>query len=135
MARRLLPLLCAAAALLAAGCGDDPSKRVDKAELRGIVQRFAQAHDASACGLLSDQALINVYGGFDKTAAQSRAVCVKRSSGFKGQPVRVTSMQVLDDQTVRVGALSQKGDVQYTVNMRRFGNAWKIDRINQSKPG
>jgi hypothetical protein len=42
-------------------------------------------------------------------------------------------MQILDDATARVGAVNPKGDVTYTVNVRRFGPAWRIDRINQSK--
>lgn len=134
MAKRLLLIGSLVLSLTAAGCGDSTPKHVNPAQLRGIVQRFANAHGASACKLLSDQALINVYGGFKKKPAQARAACVRQSSNFKGQPVKITSMNIIDDSTVRIGATNMKGDVAYVVNVRRFGNTWLIDRINRSKP-
>lgn len=134
MAKRPPALVaCAAAAVAVAvsGCGGDNG--VDKEQIRSVIHQFARSDGPEACSLLSDNAVVNVYGGFEKPVAQARAACVARSRQFKGEDVRITSMKVLDDSTVRVGALNPKGNVTYNLSMRRFGPAWRIDAINQSK--
>jgi hypothetical protein len=130
MAKRLL-LLAACTPILLAGCGSD--KPVDRAQIRSVVLQFAEAGGPKACTLLSPQQLVNLYGGFKAPEAVARKRCIAKSKNFKGEPVRITSMQILDDATARVGAVNPKGDVTYTVNVRRFGPAWRIDRINQTK--
>jgi hypothetical protein len=133
MAKRLLPL-AACLALLLPGCGSDEKTGVDLAQVRSVVTQFAESSDAHACDLLSPNALVNVYGGFSKPPDQAKAACVAKSKDFKGQKVRITNLNVIDPNTVRVSALSPKGDVVYNVAVRRFGPAWRIDEINQGKP-
>jgi hypothetical protein len=130
MPKRLL-LLAACTPILLAGCGSD--KPVDRAQIRSVVLQFAEASGPKACTLLSPQQLVNLYGGFKAAPGVARKRCLAASKNFKGEPVRITSMQVLDDATARVGAQNQSGDVTYTVNVRRFGPSWRIDRINQTK--
>jgi hypothetical protein len=132
MTNRVVPIvLCAAAALV--GCGQDKQQLANVNQIRGVVTQFAQSNNARACDLLSVDAMTNVYGGYSKPYAASKAVCVKKSSQFKGEPVKITRVQVISDATAKVTALSQKGDVTYTVTVRKFGANWKIDEINQAK--
>lgn len=133
MARRLLLSgLCAAAAFVA-GCGQDAGA-VDLNQVKSVVRQFAVAHDASACQLLSPTALQDVYGGFSKSVPASRAECVKRSAHFKGEPVKITTWKIVDQDTVRVGALNPKGTVLYTISLGKYGPSWRIDSITQQKP-
>ena len=128
--RKLLPALLAAIAI--AGCGDDTGD-VDVAQIRSVVHQFANASDAHACDLLSPDQLRDVYGGFKKSVEQSKAICVRRSKDFKGQPVKIDQLDIIDANTARVVALNPKGDITYNVAVRRFGPAWRIDEITQSK--
>ena len=132
MAQRLPALLIACAALAVAGCGDD-TRGVDLDHVRSVVHQFANADDAKACELLSPNALVNVYGGFRKPVDESRAICERRSSKFEGEDVKITDLNVIDPDTVRVTALSPKGDVTYFVGVRKFGPSWRIDEITQRK--
>ena len=131
MAKRLSALL-ACAALGLAGCGDD-TRGVDLAHVRSVVHQFAEADDAKACELLSPNALVNVYGRFRAPVDEARAICVRRSKNFEGEKVKVTDLNVIDPDTVRVTALNLKGDVTYYVGVRKFGPSWRIDEINQTK--
>ncbi len=132
MRKRLPALLAAAAALLVAGCGDDKSG-VDVAQIRSVVLQFANSSDAHACDLLSPNALQDIYGGFKKSVEQSKAICVRRSNRFEGEPVKIDQLDVIDASTARVTALNPKGDITYNVAVRRFGPAWRIDEITQTK--
>jgi hypothetical protein len=130
MTTRVLPLL-AAAALAVSGCGG--SKSVDSKQIRSVVTQFAAADGPKACSLLSPDGLVNVYGGFTKPLAVARANCLAKSSSFKGQPVRLTVLRVIDAVTVKQGALSQDGKITYNVTLRKFGPSWRIDEITQRK--
>jgi hypothetical protein len=132
MTTRVLPLI-AAAALAVSGCGDDASKEVDVKQIRSVVQQFADADGPKACRLMSPDGLVNVYGGFSAPVAQARANCLRKSASFKGRPVRLTVLKVIDPQTVRQGALSQDGKITYNVTLRKFGPAWRVDEITQVK--
>jgi hypothetical protein len=131
--RERLPALLACAALAALpGCGKAKSA-VDEAQIRSVVTQFAESGDAHACDLLSPDALVDLYGGFRKPVPVARAACVRRAGQFRGAPVTITHVNVVDASTASVTALDPAGDVTYSVAMRRFGPAWRIDDISQSK--
>jgi hypothetical protein len=132
MTTRVLPLL-AAAALAVSGCGDDPSKKVDTKQIQSVVNQFADASGPKACSLLSPDGLVNVYGGFTQPVPQARANCIRASAKFKGRPVKLTVLKVIDQDTVRQGALSPDGQITYNVTLRKFGPSWRIDEITQAK--
>ena len=133
MTARRTAFLVAGAALAAGGCADDPSRKVDTAQIRSVVHQFAAADGPEACRLMSPKALQNVYGGFSKPVAVSRANCIRRSARFKGQPVTIQSLRVVDPVTVRVGAQNRQKTVSYHVTLRKFGPSWRIDDISQEK--
>lgn len=135
MRKRVLPLpALVAAAVAVAGCGSDPAvKTVDTNQIRSVVTQFAQASGPRACALLSPDAVVNVYGSFTQPVDQARAACIAKSSSFKGKPVTITDVNVIDASTAKVGATNPKGDVTYSITMRRFGPSWRIDAINQRK--
>lgn len=130
--RKTLPIALAALSLAAAGCGDG-DKKIPQKQIEQIVVRFAEADDASACDLLSERALTSVYGGFKKPVGESRKICREASRKFKGAPVKITAFKVLDDDTVKVGALRADGQFTYSVALRRFGKRWLIDDITQER--
>jgi hypothetical protein len=130
MTKRVLPLL-AAGAIALAGCGSDA--KVDTGQVRSVVTQFAEADGPKACDLLSPDAVVNLYGGFTQPVAQARANCLARSSSFKGRPVRITVVNVIDPDTVKVGATNNKGDVTYSVTLRKFGPSWRIDEVRQQR--
>ena len=132
MRTRLPALLACAAITVLAGCGDDKSN-VDEAQIRSVVEQFAESGDAHACDLLSPDHLVDLYGGFRKPAAVAKAACVRRSTRFEGEPVRITQLDVLDSTTAKVTALDPSGDVTYNVSLSRYGPAWRIDGITQSR--
>jgi hypothetical protein len=130
MSKRVLPLL-AAAAIALAGCSD--TKGVDVNRVRGVVTKFAESSGPDACALLTPTALIDIYGGSTQPLAKARASCLARSKHFKGQAVTITTAVVTDPNTVKVGATNPKGDVTYTVTVRRIGSSWQIDDIRQAR--
>lgn len=132
MTTRALPLL-AAAALAVSGCGDDPAKNVDVKQIRSVVTQFAESSGPSACRLLSPDGVVNVYGGFTQPVTQARANCLAKASSFKARPVKLTVLKVIDQDTVKQGALSLDGKVTYSVTLRKFGPSWRIDQITQRK--
>ena len=129
MTTRALPLI-AAAALVLAGCGDSTPK-VDTQQIQSVVRQFAAADGPKACALLSPDGLVNVYGGFTQPVAQARANCLAKSSQFKGEPVKLTVLRVIDQDTAKQGALSKDGKITYNVTLRKFGPSWRIDEISQ----
>jgi hypothetical protein len=131
MKKRALPLL-AAATLALAGCGNSASG-IDAKQIRSVVTQFAAADGPKACSLLSPDGLVNVYGGFTMPLARARANCLRASAGFRGRPVTLTVMRVIDPNTVKQGALSPNRKVTYSVTLRKFGPSWRIDEITQSK--
>jgi hypothetical protein len=127
-----LSALAAAAALVLAGCGSDTT--VDTDQVKSVVERFALAHDASACDLLSPNALTDLYGNFDKkNVARAHANCVEKSKDFKGQPITIDNVNVIDNDRVRVSAIGPNGAISYGVSLRRYGSKWLIESISQAK--
>ena len=132
MAKRVLPLLSIAAVLIT-GCGADASNKVDVKQIQSVVRQFAAATGPQACALLSPDGVVNVYGAFTQPVAKARANCIARSSQFRGAPIKLTVLRVIDDQTVKQGATNMKGDVTYNITLRKFGPSWRIDEITQRK--
>jgi hypothetical protein len=130
----LILALLALLALALAGCGEDAKTKADLGQARSVVQRFAAAEDASACDLLDDDALVNVYGNF-KSPAVGKANCVKKSAKFKGDQVKIIRSELLDDLTAKVVAHSSDGKFSYSVNLRRLSGSkpWRISSIAQAK--
>ena len=133
MRRSFLVLLVAAAAL--AGCGQSASEKRNIATADAIVHRYSEASDASACNLLTGKALKALYGRFTASGKRSHANCVKVSRDFRGEPVQITSTELLDPHTIKVNAADQDGKFTYQVNLRKgSGGRWRIDLITQAKP-
>ena len=132
MTTRVLPLI-AAAALAVSGCGDGSANKVDTKQIQSVVRQFASADGPKACALMSPDGVVNVYGGFTQPVAQARANCLRSSAKFKGEPVKLTVLRVIDQDTVRQGALSPDGKITYSVTLRKFGPSWRIDEITQSR--
>lgn len=121
------------AAIALAGCGDDPAKRINPAEIRQVVTAFAAADGPEACDMLSPDGVVNVYGGFTKPLRESRAICVRRSKNFKSEQIHLGKMEVVDDSSVRIDAENSDRTVSYNVKVVRVGGEWLIEKINQSR--
>jgi hypothetical protein len=121
-------------ALFIAGCGTSAKEKADLGQARAVVEQFAAAHDASACDLLTDTALVNVYGNFTNPVT-GKANCVKKSTKFKGEPVKIIRSELLDPLTAKVIAHGANNKFSYSVNLRRVagGKPWRIDSISQAK--
>jgi hypothetical protein len=129
---------CTAAALAAiavavAGCGSSAKTKANLRDVRAVVTEFALAHDARACDLLTDNAVQDVYGGFTDPIPKARANCRARSRSFRGQAIKITQVNLVNDTTAKVGATSTDGKIGYTVTVRKNGTRWKIDQITQAK--
>jgi hypothetical protein len=119
-----------------AGCGGaSPKEKADLGQARSVVVRFAAASDASACGLLTANAVKAIYGNFNGKATTARANCVKKSAGFKGDNVTIIKSSLIDNLTAKVIAHSSDQKFSYSVNLRRVaaGKPWRIDSISQAK--
>jgi predicted Zn-dependent protease with MMP-like domain len=123
-------------ALVVSGCGDQsPKEKADLGQARSIVERFAAAHDASACDLLTATALKDIYGNFKGAKAKAKANCVKKATGFKGDQITIIRSELLDNLTAKVIAHSSDEKFSFSVNLRRVaaGKPWRIDSISQAK--
>ena len=128
--------LCLVALLLLlplTGCGDDPVEKANRGQVRDVVLKFAEADDASACDLLTAEALRNVYGGFGSKLAKARAACRRRAPKFRGERVKITKLDVIDNETARVAALSADEKFTYSVTVRHPGKRWLIDQVTVHK--
>lgn len=127
-------LIVAVLVLCLSGCGENAKEKADLGQARSVVQRFSAAQDASACDLLTDDALVNVYGNF-RDAAKGKANCVKKSAKFKGDQVKIIRSSLLDSLTAKVIAHSSDEKFSYSVNLRRLSGdkPWRIDSISQAK--
>jgi hypothetical protein len=127
----------AAAAVLSlvlGGCGQSASEKRDLATARGIVKRFSEASDPSACRLLTYKAVQALYGEFTAPVPKARANCARRARFFRGEPVTITRSELLDPHTIKINALDQDGKFSYQVNLRKgTGGRWRIDLITQAK--
>jgi hypothetical protein len=121
--------------LCVAGCGTDPKQNADLGQARSVVERFAAAGDASACDLLTADALRNVYGDFKGAKAKAKAKCVAQSTKFKGEQITIIRSELLDDLTAKVVAHNAANTFSYSVNLRRLSGRkpWRIDSISQAK--
>jgi hypothetical protein len=122
--------------LAVAGCGGaGPREKADLGQARSVVQRFAAARDASACDLLTTNALKNLYGNFTQSPAKAKANCVRTSAGFKGEQIKIIRSELLDNLTAKVVAHSADAKFSYSVNLRRVAGTkpWRIDSIGQAK--
>jgi hypothetical protein len=120
--------------LVLGGCGQNASEKANIAAARSVVERFARASDASACRLLTYNAVQALYGKFTATPAQSRRNCVRRAVHFRGETVKITRSELLDPMTIKINALDQDGKFSYQVNLRKGrGGRWRIDLISQAK--
>src|SRR4051812_6319209 len=106
--RRALTLLLSVlvVSVMVTGCGQSAKEKADLGQARSVVQRFAAAEDASACDLLTTEALRNVYGDFKGPRRTAHANCVKKAAGFKGDKVTIIKSELLDDGTAKVVAHS-----------------------------
>ena len=128
-------LVATACAVALTGCGTDPKVDAELGQARSVVERFAGASDASACDLLTTEALKNLYGNFTAKRAKSKANCVKTATGFKGGQITIIKSELLDDLTAKVVAHSADEKFSYSVNLRRVkaDKPWRIDSISQAK--
>jgi hypothetical protein len=101
---------------------------------RAVTTRFAAAHDARACELLTGRALVQLYGvQLNQPVRVARARCVRSSTAFQGEPVEIADTRLIDDRTVKVTALNEGGTFTYAVTVRRPGTRWLVDEVNQYK--
>jgi hypothetical protein len=130
------PLLALAALGLMAigyvvrGGGTSPKNEVD--QVRAVVNSFANAADARACDLLTNDALDGIYGGKGK--------CVKRSKKFQAGAVRI-SRAIISVPDANVKAISLDGRTLFTIHLQRVsrgcrtgipGNPWLISSVKSA---
>jgi hypothetical protein len=130
--RRILPL--GLLVLLLAGCGLSAREKRDIADAQRVTQEYAMAHGPRACGLLTNHAVKALYGNWTTPWRLSRAICRRRSSEFRGEPVTITRSELLDKNTIKINALDQDKKFSYQVNLRRGGHGrWRIDLVSQAR--
>jgi hypothetical protein len=129
--RTIAALALAAVAAGAAGCGDNPQDKVNAAEARSVVTRFAEAEGPKACRLLTGDALVQIYGRYTQPPKKALATCVKASAKFKGEPIDITQTEVQDSKTIKLNALSNDKKFTYRISVLKVKKGWRIDQINQ----
>lgn len=123
--KRLVPLAAAAcAAMVLAGCGDNSA---DDKKVRAVVNQFAAEHGPRACDLLTQDALVQIYGGEHPETAHEQ--CVAASKRFTGTTVDITNVHFTDSSTAKVSVGKEKAPHHYTVTVVKFGSRWRIDGI------
>jgi hypothetical protein len=137
-----LPLAACSASSLPGVGGDDSDTKLGK-EAKAAVERFAEADGPEACDMLTPAALRNVYGAKEPPGpppeltqpppAISLAECRRRATRFGGQKVEIDKVDVLTDKNVaKVQASTDDGARNFTVTVRRKGDAWLIDEIRET---
>jgi hypothetical protein len=129
----------ALAALALSGCGGDDGSEEDVRQVRDVVNRFAGAEDREACDLLTDEALVELYGGGSSSATSGPAVdraedaCVERSAQFRGARVRIEKVDIVAERAARVKAFNEPHDREYNLLLRKpeGEDDWLIDQIIQ----
>ncbi|MEA2469600.1 MAG: hypothetical protein QOE38_599, partial [Thermoleophilaceae bacterium] len=87
-----------------------------------------------ACKLLTNHAVVALYGRFQTPPALSRSICRRAASQFRGEKVTFTNSEVLDSHTIKVNALDQDKKFSYQVNLRKGSHGrWRIDLISQAR--
>jgi len=116
-----------------AACGaQTPPPDPRAGEVVRTIQSFAAAEGPRACDLLTEGALVRVYGG--------RASCLERSRGFEAGEVKVEEITVTrDGNRATAEARSVGGSQQFTVVAQRVGPPgcrppcpqarWRIDSV------
>jgi hypothetical protein len=133
--RRIVPSALLVLGILAlTGCGMSASEKRDIADAQRVTQEYSMAHGPKACRLLTNHAVKALYGNWTTPAPQSRAICRRRSSEFRGEPVTFTRSEILDKDTIKINALDQDKKFSYQVNLRRgSGGRWRIDLVSQAR--
>ena len=123
---RLPPLLAAAAcaAVVLAGCTDHGA---DEKKVKTAVNEFAAASGPRACDLLTQNALVQVYGG--RHPDKARGQCAAASARFAGAQIDITNVHFTDSSTAKVSVAGVPPTHHYTVTVVKFGKRWRIDGI------
>jgi hypothetical protein len=120
--------------VLLGGCGMSASEKRDIAAAQRVTKRFSEASGPSACGLLTNHAVVALYGNFQTPPALSRSLCRRAASQFRGEPVTITRSEVLDPHTIKINALDQDKKFSYQVNLRKGSHGrWRIDLVSQAR--
>jgi hypothetical protein len=132
----LLALAAVPICVAVAGCGTSAEEAANLKRIRALVTSFAESHGPQACRLLTGAQVVKVYGGGGTPAPKvpvARAKCVKASASFRGEPIKITNAQIVNDTTAKVNAENNAGTFTYTVTIRRGTKKkpWKIDGISQ----
>ena len=133
--RRILPFaVLLLSVIVLTGCGLSAREKRDIARAQKVTQEYALAHGPKACALLTNHAVKALYGNWTTPAPLSRAICRRRSSEFRGEPVTFTRSELLDKNTIKINALDQDKKFSYQVNLRRgAGGRWRIDLVSQAR--
>jgi hypothetical protein len=116
------------------GCGLSAREKHDIARAERITKKYALASGPRACSLLTNHAVKALYGNWTTPWRLSRAICRRRSSEFRGEPVTITRSELLDPNTIKINALDQDKKFSYQVNLRRGGHGrWRIDLVTQAR--
>jgi len=127
-------LVALLAAVVVAGCGQSAREKRDIARAEAITKEYALASGPHACSLLTNHAVKALYGNWTTPWRLSRAICRRRASEFRGEPVTITRTELLDSNTIKVNALDQDKKFSYQVNLRRGGHGrWRIDLVSQAR--
>jgi hypothetical protein len=130
----LLALALFAVGVVLGGCGMTAAEKRDIAAAQRVTQRFSEATGPSACALLTNHAVVALYGRFQTPPALSRSLCRRAASQFRGEQVTFTRSEVLDSHTIKVNALDQDKKFSYQVNLRKGSHGrWRIDLISQAR--
>jgi hypothetical protein len=134
MRRSLLAFALLAMGVVLGGCGLSAAEKRDIATAQRITKEFSESSGPDACRLLTNHAVVALYGKFEAPPAQSRALCKRAAARFRGEPVTFTRSELLDDHTIKINALDQDKQFSYQVNLRkgRLGH-WRIDLISQAR--
>ena len=118
--------LCAGLAI--AGCSGERDTGEGR-KIEAVIQRFALAHGADACDLLTTKALVRLYAGKSTSRAAGKAGCVAHSRRFEGQRVDVTFVDFRTDTSARATAKTHDGRRYYTVAVEKRGGRWLVDSV------
>jgi hypothetical protein len=130
----MLLLAVASLAVAIGGCGLSAREKRDIARAERVTQQYAEASGPQACSLLTNHAVKALYGNWTTPWRLSRAICRRRSSEFRGEPVTITRTELLDKNTIKINALDQDKKFSYQVNLRKGGHGrWRIDLVSQAR--